>query len=468
MRVKISVLRKYCIPAPVVGGILFAIINCILYTQGIWKYEQDTIMQNICMMLFFTSVGYTASISLIKRGGVMVFKMAIVTTILIIFQNIIGSGLAMAFNLSPLLGLATGSIPMVGGHGTAAAFGPLLESIGLDSGATIAVAAATFGLVAGGVIGGPIGEELVHKFHLVSSAESERFDPSFNAGTVSKLKAVAGNKERAENAIKIENKIGQTIDNYRFMNAMAHLFLAMGLGTLVSGFFSSIGLVFPGYIGSMIVAAIIRNIADFTHAYKIYQRESEVLGNLSLTVFLTCVLMSLKLWQLADLAIPLVVMLLSQALFMAIFAYFIVFRAMGKDYEAAVMTSGVCGFGLNEGEQFLKKGGAGTHEDGFAGEGHAASGIRNRDAGAFLAVVYGEILHKNPLRNGSVCPGREAASHGAGNPAEGPPQGTRSRNRAKTHYPAPRQDATRCRPARRVLERSGAYNPNQGAVYGFS
>ena len=130
------------------------------------------------------------------------------------------------------------------------------------------------------------------------------------------------------------------------MNAMAHLFLAMGLGTLVSGFFSSIGLVFPGYIGSMIVAAIIRNIADFTHAYKIYQRESEVLGNLSLTVFLTCVLMSLKLWQLADLAIPLVVMLLSQALFMALFAYFIVFRAMGKDYEAAVMTSGVCGFGL--------------------------------------------------------------------------------------------------------------------------
>jgi len=323
LRVKISVLRKYCIPAPVVGGILFAIVNCILYTQGIWKYEQDTIMQNICMMLFFTSVGYTASISLIKRGGIMVLKMAIVTTILIICQNIIGSGLAMAFNLSPLL-----------------------ESIGLDGGATIAVAAATFGLVAGGVIGGPIGEELVHKFHLVSSAESERFDPSFNAGTVSTLKAVAGNKERAENAIKIENKIGQTIDNYRFMNAMAHLFLAMGLGTLVSGFFSSIGLVFPGYIGSMIVAAIIRNIADFTHAYKIYQRESEVLGNLSLTVFLTCVLMSLKLWQLADLAIPLVVMLLSQALFMAIFAYFIVFRAMGKDYEAAVMTSGVCGFGL--------------------------------------------------------------------------------------------------------------------------
>ena len=276
----------------------------------------------------------------------MVFKMAIVTTILITFQNIIGVSLATIFDLSPLMGLATGSVPMVGGHGTAAAFGPLLEDIGLDSGVTISVAAATFGLVAGGVIGGPIGEGLIHKHHLVSSAESERFDPSANADAVSRLKAVAGDKERAENAIKIENKIGQTIDNYRFMNAMAHLFLAMGLGTIVSGFFSSIGLVFPGYIGSMIVAAVIRNIADFTHSFKVYQHESEVLGNLSLTVFLTCVLMSLKLWQLADLAVPLVVMLLSQALFMAIFAYFIVFRIMGRDYEAAVMTSGVCGFGL--------------------------------------------------------------------------------------------------------------------------
>ena len=162
LRVKISVLRKYCIPAPVVGGILFAIINCILYTQGIWKYEQDTIMQNICMMLFFTSVGYTASISLIKRGGVMVFKMAIVTMILIVFQNIIGSGLAMAFNLSPLLGLATGSIPMVGGHGTAAAFGPLLERIGLVGAPNLHDPTSAMTEVGGRATCASIGVPLVH------------------------------------------------------------------------------------------------------------------------------------------------------------------------------------------------------------------------------------------------------------------------------------------------------------------
>lgn len=343
LRMKISFLRKYCIPAPVVGGILFALLNCILYKNGVWTYEQDTIMQNICMMLFFTSVGYTASLSLIKRGGIMVLRMAIITTVLIVLQDVIGAGLSSAFQLDPLIGLATASIPMVGGHGTAAAFGPVLENIGLENGTTIAVAAATFGLVAGGLIGGPIGERLVHKFDLHSSADSERLDPQSYQHEINKLEHAASNKDAAD---KDEHKIGQTIDNRRFMNAMAHLFLAMGLGTLISNFFVSINLVFPPYIGSMLAAAIIRNIADFTKVYKVYQRESEVLGNLGLTIFLTCALMSLKLWQLSDLAIPLIVLLLSQAVFMAIFAYFIVYRVMGKNYEAAVMTSGACGFGL--------------------------------------------------------------------------------------------------------------------------
>lgn len=343
LRMKISFLRKYCIPAPVVGGILFAVLNCVLYKNGVWTYEQDTIMQNICMMLFFTSVGYTASLSLIKRGGIMVLRMAIITTVLIILQNIIGVGLSSAFQLDPLIGLATASIPMVGGHGTAAAFGPVLEGIGLENGTTVAVAAATFGLVAGGLIGGPIGERLVHKFDLHSSADSERLDPQSYQHEINKLDHAASNRDDAD---KNEHKIGQTIDNRRFMNAMAHLFLAMGIGTLITNFFVSINIVFPSYIGSMLAAAIIRNIADFTKVYKVYQRESEVLGNLGLTIFLTCALMSLKLWQLSDLAIPLIVLLLSQAVFMAIFAYFIVYRVMGKNYEAAVMTSGACGFGL--------------------------------------------------------------------------------------------------------------------------
>lgn len=343
LRIKVPFLRKYCIPAPVVGGILFAVINDILYVNGIWTYKQDTIMQNVCMMLFFTSIGYTASISLIKKGGSLVAKMAVLTAILIVCQNIIGISLAHVFDLSPLMGLATGSIPMVGGHGTSGSFGPVLESVGLDNATTIAFAAATFGLVSGSLLGGPMGELLVRRNHLFSIADEERLDPENSQDEVQKLEQAAHGERKA---IDEEKRTGQSINNYRFMNALAHLLLAMGLGTVVSQFFSSIGLIFPGYIGSMLVAAIIRNVADYTHIYKVYQRESEVLGNLGLTIFLSCALMSLKLWQLSDLAIPLMAMLASQVLFIALFVRFVLFRVMGSNYEAAVMAAGTCGFGL--------------------------------------------------------------------------------------------------------------------------
>ena len=343
LRIKVPFLRKYCIPAPVVGGILFAVINDILYVNGIWTYKQDTIMQNVCMMLFFTSIGYTASISLIKKGGSLVAKMAVLTAILIVCQNIIGISLAHVFDLSPLMGLATGSIPMVGGHGTSGSFGPVLESVGLDNATTIAFAAATFGLVSGSLLGGPMGELLVRRNHLFSIADEERLDPENSQDEVQKLEQAAHGERKA---IDEEKRTGQSINNYRFMNALAHLLLAMGLGTVVSQFFNSIGLIFPGYIGSMLVAAIIRNVADYTHIYKVYQRESEVLGNLGLTIFLSCALMSLKLWQLSDLAIPLMAMLASQVLFIALFVRFVLFRVMGSNYEAAVMAAGTCGFGL--------------------------------------------------------------------------------------------------------------------------
>ena len=343
LRIKVPFLRKYCIPAPVVGGILFAVINDILYVNGIWTYKQDTIMQNVCMMLFFTSIGYTASISLIKKGGSLVAKMAVLTAILIVCQNIIGISLAHVFDLSPLMGLATGSIPMVGGHGTSGSFGPVLESVGLDNATTIAFAAATFGLVSGSLLGGPMGELLVRRNHLFSIADEERLDPENSQDEVQKLEQAAHGERKA---IDEEKRTGQSINNYRFMNALTHLLLAMGLGTVVSQFFSSIGLIFPGYIGSMLVAAIIRNVADYTHVYKVYQRESEVLGNLGLTIFLSCALMSLKLWQLSDLAIPLMAMLASQVLFIALFVRFVLFRVMGSNYEAAVMAAGTCGFGL--------------------------------------------------------------------------------------------------------------------------
>ena len=335
---------RYCIPSPVIGGIVFAILNCVFYVYGIWTYDQDGVMQGFFMTLFFTSIGYTASLKILKEGGFMVAKMVVIVTVLIILQDLMGSSLAKAFGLNPLLGLATGSIPMVGGHGTSGAFGPVLESVGLADATTIAFAAATFGLVSGSLIGGPVAERLIRKYHLVSDAFMERMDEGINKNKVEALQEAANGK--AEDAIKEELTQGVSIDENRFMNALGHLLLAMGIGTIVSAGFVKLGVVFPSYIGSMLVAAVIRNISDSTHAFEIYQRESEVLGTLGLNIFLSLALMSMKLWQLFDLAIPLIVLLMSQAIMMALFATFVTFRFMGHDYEAAVMASGNCGFGL--------------------------------------------------------------------------------------------------------------------------
>ncbi len=331
LKERIALLRKYCIPAPVIGGTIFSILNCILYTQGIWNYSQDTVMQNWCMNLFFTSIGYMASIRLIFRGGIMVFKMGILVGLLIIIQDVVGISMAELFGLNPLMGLAAGSIPLVGGHGTAGSFGPVLENMGLMNATTIAFAAATFGLVSGSFIGGPVGELLVRRFHLVSKEIDET--PSAKEETE---KSSHGPRDEAAAYLNMDH----------FMYAFGQLLLAMGLGTYVSQFFTDIGLVFPGYIGGMIMAAIIRNVAEITEWYDTQQEECEVLGGMCLNIFLSCALMSLKLWQLTALAVPLMATLLVQVAIIALLAYFAIFRVMGKDYEAAVMAAGTCGFGL--------------------------------------------------------------------------------------------------------------------------
>lgn len=336
LKSKIAFLRRYCIPAPVIGGTIFSVINCILYTQGIWQYSQDTVMQNWCMMLFFTSIGYMASIRMIRRGGMLVVKMGVLVALLIIMQNVVGIALSQAFGLNPLMGLADGSIPLVGGHGTSGSFGPVLEGLGLSDATTIAFAAATFGLVSGSFIGGPIGELLIRRFGLKSNEEMES-GSAFGRKAETPEEDVVGEKE---------DEAAAYLNMDRFMYAFGQLLLAMGLGTYVSKFFSDIGLVFPGYIGAMIVAAVVRNISDSTHLYGAYQKESEVLGGMCLNIFLSCALMSLKLWQLADLAVPLLVTLLVQVALVGLFAYFVIYRTMGKDYEAAVMASGSCGFAL--------------------------------------------------------------------------------------------------------------------------
>ena len=323
IRKKFSILSKYCIPPSVVGGFIFSLVTLFLYQTNLAAINLDTSLQNLFMTTFFTSIGFTASFALLKQGGKKVITFLLLAILLVILQNIVGVSLATAFRLSPLLGLATGSIPMVGGHGTAGSFGPILEGLGVERATTVSVASATFGLIMGSILGGLVARNLILKHHLKAEKSNQ------------KPEEAGGFNEENTNILSLKH----------MMNGACLLFIAMGLGSIVSKFIQMTSLTFPSYIGAMLVAALIRNIADL-RGKELVEKEIETIGSLSLSFFLTMALMGLKLWQLFDLALPLIIMLIAQSILIALFASFITYKVMGKNYEAAVFASATCGFGM--------------------------------------------------------------------------------------------------------------------------
>lgn len=326
IRNKFSILSKYCIPPSVVGGFIFAILILILKVTDIATINLDTTLQEIFMTTFFTSIGFTASFKILKQGGIKVITFLGLAILLVVLQNVVGVTLASLFNLQPLLGLCTASIPMIGGHGTAGSFGPLLESMGITGATTVSIASATFGLIMGSIIGGLVARNLIHN-HKIKTVHDEN----------SKVppKKVGDFNEENQNILCLK----------KLMTGASFLFIAMGLGSIISDFIQNSGLTFPSYIGAMIAATIIRNIYDLA-GKEITEKEIETLGSLSLSFFLTMALMGLKLWQLFDLALPLIVMLIAQVILVGCFAYIITYRVMGKNYEAVVFASATCGFGM--------------------------------------------------------------------------------------------------------------------------
>ncbi|MEF9939348.1 MAG: sodium/glutamate symporter [Clostridium sp.] len=317
---KVAILRKYCIPAPVVGGFIYAIVHLAVRSAGIVEISADMTLKNVFMVAFFCSVGYTASFKMLKKGGIQTLIFLGLAVVMVVLQNCLGAGLATAFGLDPRLGLATGSIPMVGGHGTAGSFGPLLEGLGVANANVVAIASATFGLVAGCAIGGPIAYAKIKKYNLKSSAIIEGAEQT------------------------VEKDETGSIDSKRFLDAFLYLIIAIGLGTVVSMFLGKM-MTFPFYIGAMLVGAIIRNIMD-ARKQEIPMEEIGTLGGSCLSIFLGLAMIDMKLWQLASLALPLIVMLGAQTILMFLYAYFVVFNVLGKTYDAAVMTTGFCGFGM--------------------------------------------------------------------------------------------------------------------------
>lgn len=321
LKKKIYFLQKFCIPAPVIGGLIFAIMTCICYVTGIAEFSFDDTLREVCMVFFFTSVGFQANLKVLKSGGksLIVFLGLVIT--LIILQNLTAVGLAKLLNLNPLIGMCTGSIPMVGGHGTAGAFGPVLEDLNIKGATTICTAAATFGLIFGSLIGGPLGKRLIEKHSLLNTAANE--DDSL-------LEEDEKKHERHTNM---------------YADAVFQLILAIGVGTIFTMLLTKTGLTFPIYIGAMLAAALMRNICEYTGIATIHMGEINDLGGISLSLFLGMAMITLRLWELASLALPLVILLAAQVLLIIIFTYVIEFNIMGRDYDAAILVSGTCGFG---------------------------------------------------------------------------------------------------------------------------
>lgn len=316
---KVPLFQKYFIPAPVIGGLLCSLVIFAGKASGLFTVEMTGTLQDFFMNIFFTGTGFTCSIAILKKSGKLGAKLAVGAVIFLVVQNLVGVGLAGVFGLNKLLGVAMGSISMSGGVGSGASFGPTLEALGADGGTTIGVAAATFGLLLGSLTGGPVAERLIKKYNLKSSSQ----------------------------AMSANEKASNPLNEKSFFDSVLLMLLAAFIGSYISKLLSLTGLNFPYYVGLLFGGALVRNIADAT-GKELRMYEIDTISNTSLNLFLSMALMSLDINKLIDLALPMIVILIAQAVVMMLWAYFVTFRTTGKDYDAAVMAAGHCGVGLGQ------------------------------------------------------------------------------------------------------------------------
>ena len=329
---RVGVLSRYFIPGPIIGGLLFSLIALVGHQANWFTFQFYDTMRAFLLLVFFTTIGFSASFELLKKGGVGVALFLGAAVGLVVLQNMLGAGLAAALGVHPLIGVAAGSVSLTGGHGTSAAFGPLLEQAGAAGALPAAIAAATYGLVAGCVIGGPLGTLLMRRNGLRAPGTAGARNTAVGTGALPAQMPDTASVPRSGS-------------NDTVMYASILIAISIGAGTLLVNWLKDLGLTLPSYLGPMLVAALVRNIIDWRDG-ELPLRQFEVVGNVSLAFFLAMALMSMKLWELAEVAGPLLVVLVAQAALMFGFAYYVTFRVMGRDYDAAVIAAGHCGFGM--------------------------------------------------------------------------------------------------------------------------
>jgi ESS family glutamate:Na+ symporter len=339
IRGRVPLLTRLNIPAPVIGGLLVSAVMTVGYARDAVPFTFDTTWQSPLMIAFFTSVGFGASVGLLKRGGPLVFIFLVIATLFTALQNLLGVIVATALGQPPLLGVLAGSVTLAGGPATGLAFAPLFEQAGVVSAETVAVAAAMAGIVTGGLMGGPVGTWLIER-KTTTPAAKERHA---RAGEGPLAHHVV---EAAIDAPRTGTPAGEDREAYALMKATALILFAMWVGSGISAWLTSQGIVLPAYIGAMLVAVVLRNLDEMTGWLRLSQAVIDDIGTVSLSFFLVLALMTLKLWQLVGLALPLAVLLVVQVLAVLAITPWLIFRAMGRDYDAAVMTAGFIGFML--------------------------------------------------------------------------------------------------------------------------
>lgn len=321
----VSFLEKYTIPEPVAGGLLVALVLLLLNRLFHWEITFDLSLREPLMLAFFATIGLNANLASLRAGGKSLVMLLLVVLGLLLLQNAIGLGMAKILGIDPLMGLLAGSITLSGGHGTGAAWSKVFsERYGFESATEVAMACATFGLVLGGLIGGPVARYLVSHSATPNGTPDDAQDPSaFEKPTV-----------------------GRMITPLVLVETLALIAICLSAGSHIARQLSGTAFELPTFVCVLFVGVILSNLLAWLGFYRVFDRAVSILGNVSLSLFLAMALMSLKLWEMAALALPMMVILLVQTLVMALYAIFVTYRLMGKNYDAAVLAAGHCGFGL--------------------------------------------------------------------------------------------------------------------------
>ena len=326
-----SLFSKYAIPSPVIGGLLFSIIHMFLRHNNILLLEFDTTLQTFFQTMFFCTVGFNASFKMLKAGGKKIFLFLLISVVFAFLQNILAVGLSGAVGISPLVALLTASPALTGGLGTSAAVAPSIEALGYPEALTVGLTAATFGMIVGSLMGSPMANRLIIKDNLVNKRKKDSSD---------------------DIDLSIIEEKKTTLNTNKISMAFFQIIIAMALGTYLTDALNNFigqwitGVNFPAYIGAMLIAAIIRNISDNSTLFKTPLEEVDVVGDVSLSLFLGMALVTLKLWHLVDLAIPMLILLLAQCIMMYIYGMYVSYRLMGRNYDSAVMVAGLTGFAM--------------------------------------------------------------------------------------------------------------------------